>query len=430
MDFSQSRYDERSKTHHAAGEGIKHLVKGSISLDSHLKSSQIETKEDAIYIHVPFCTKICSFCNMRRSLIDPPPNYADLVVEQIKRFSQYDYIQNRNYNSVYFGGGTPTTLSTEDLRKIMQALKANLPIGKEAEISLETTITELDKEKIDMLYEEGANRFSIGVQTFSNKGRKTLGRIGDRNTVIKKINQLLDTGFRNVNIDIIYNYPEQTIEDIYNDIENASNLDIAGFSFYSLILNEQAQLIKKLEDPENYYRENFKREVEGFNIITDRAKENGFGFLELTKMVRPGRDEYKYIRIRHGGGDTLPLGAGAGGNIGDMSMMNEINIERFKNQISDFKEAKGMIFKPEYRQIKSISSKPQFTKIDTREIEEIYIRDRIQDLFNELVEERFARRDGEIYNLTKKGIFWGNNICREVSELAMKILIQKGEEVS
>lgn len=430
MDFSQNRYDERSKTHHAAGTGIKHLIEGSVGLDEYLKRDIKKEGDDTVYIHVPFCSKICTFCNMRRSLIDPPSDYADLVEEQIKRFSEYDYIQKRKYDSIYFGGGTPTTLDTKDLRKILRALKDNLPITEGAEISVETSITELDEDKMQMMFEEGVNRFSIGVQTFSNKGRKTLGRIGDKDSVIKKINRLSDIGFSNINIDIIYNYLDQSIEEIYKDIEIASSLDIAGFSFYSLILNDKAQLIKRVENAKEYYSENFKREMKGFNIITEEARKNGFDFLELTKMVRPERDEYKYIKIRHSGGDTLPIGAGAGGGIGNIAMMNEINIDKFKYQIRNFKNQRNMLFKPEYKTIKKISSKPQFTKINIREIENLYTREKVEEFFNELVKEGFATKEDKIYNLTKKGIFWGNNICRELSQVAMNSLIPKDNKVS
>lgn len=427
MDFSQNRYKTRSKTHHASGTGMKDLIMGSRDLDSYLNSLKTDNVKNTIYIHIPFCSKICTFCNMRRSLIDPPKDYADLVVEQIKRYSQYDYIQNKDYDSIYFGGGTPTTLDTNSLRKILQGLKNNLSITDGAEISLETTITELDKEKMEMLFEEGVNRFSIGIQTFSNSGRKTLGRIGDSETVIKKINQLLDIGFSNINIDLIYNYPNQSIDEIYKDIKIASSLDIAGFSFYSLILNDKAQLINTIRSPENYYNENLKREMEGFNIITKEAEKNGFEFLELTKMVRPGRDEYKYINIRHNGGDTLPIGAGAGGNIGNMAIMNELNLDKFKKQISDFKNLKGMVFKPKYYDIKKISSKLQFTQINMEEIENQYLKNNVISFFNKLIEEGFAMKKGNIYNLTGKGIFWGNNICRELSEITRESLISSNK---
>lgn len=425
MNFSQKRYDVRSKTHHAAGAGIKHLIEGSANLDEYLKRNLKKEGKDTVYIHIPFCSKICTFCNMRRSLIDPPSNYADLLEEQIKRFSDYDYVQRSKYDSIYFGGGTPTTLNTKDLRKILRALKNNLPITEQAEISVETSITELDKDKMEMLFEEGVNRFSIGVQTFSDRGRKVLGRTGTKDDVIKKINQLLEVGFSNINIDIIYNYPEQTIEEIYEDIEIASSLNIAGFSFYSLILDDRAQLINRVNNAKDYYNENFQREVKGFNIITEKAEKNGFDFLELTKMVRPNRDEYKYIKIRHGGGDTLPIGAGAGGTIGNMAMMNEINIEKFRNQIRNFRKQQNMLFKPEYKIIKKISSKPQFTKIDVTEIENQCIRNEAIAFLDELVHDEFVTREDEIYKLTKKGIFWGNNICRELSQIVSHSFIDK-----
>lgn len=430
MNLSQTRYQLRAKSHHAAGASIQELVGGRVNLDTYLREDYHHKGRDAIYIHVPFCTKICSFCNMRRSLAKPTRGYGDLVEEQIKKYSQYDAIQSKDYDSVYFGGGTPTALPVEELRTILRALKSNLPITKEAEISVETTITELDQEKMEMFREEGVNRFSIGVQTFSNQGRQTLGRKGDRDLVINKINQLLDMDFSNVNIDLIYNYPKQSIEEIYQDIEIASSLDIAGFSYYSLILNDQAKLRKAIKNADNYYDDNTMREMQGFNIITEEAQKNGFDFLELTKMVRPGRDDYKYIKIRNSGGSTLPLGAGAGGNLGHVSLMNEIKIDNWAHQVKNFEWVEAMGFKPAYGEIKTISAKLQFAKLDMREIQDDYLRTKVREFFKALAAEGFMFEKNDVYYLTKKGIFWGNNICRELAGLVQKIQCIEGKALA
>ncbi len=132
-----------------------------------------------------------------------------------------------------------------------------MPLTENCEITIETTISELSDDKIEMFYNEGVNRFSIGVQTFSDNGRATLGRLGNQEIVIEKLNQLKEIGFSNVNIDIIYNYPEETLDEAIEDIKTVIDLDLAGFSFYSLIINEKATLAKTIEDSKDFYEKKF-----------------------------------------------------------------------------------------------------------------------------------------------------------------------------
>ena len=206
-----------------------------------------------------FAVKYVTFCNMRRSLITPPSSYSDLIVQQIKKYSEFQYIQDSKYDAIYFGGGTPTTLDTDDLQEILKAIKTYLPLTENAEITIETSITDLTKEKMDMFFEEGVNRFSIGIQTFSENGRKLLGRIGNKENAINKINTLKNIGFSNISLDIIYNYPNQSMLEAKEDIQTVIDLNLAGFSFYSLILNEKSVLRNKLENPSSYYRDNFEK---------------------------------------------------------------------------------------------------------------------------------------------------------------------------
>lgn len=269
----------------------------------------------------------------------PPSDYADLIVKQIKNYSKFKYIKDSKYDAIYFGGGTPTALGSEDLRKILRALKNYLPLTENCEITIETTISELSDDKIEMFYNEGVNRFSIGVQTFSDNGRATLGRLGNQEIVIEKLNQLKEIGFSNVNIDIIYNYPEETLDEAIEDIKTVIDLDLAGFSFYSLIINEKATLAKTIEDSKDFYEKKFwKRKDVFFNIISNKALDNGFEFLELTKMVKPNRDKYKYIVRRHDGEDTLPIGAGAGGYIGNTLIMNSLKMDDFREEVENIEK--------------------------------------------------------------------------------------------
>ncbi len=426
MELQQNRYKTRLKSHHDSSENFKYLVGGTKTLKEQLNEDYNKNKKDTIYIHIPFCKKICTFCNMRRSLMMPPSDYADLIVKQIENYSKFKYIKDSKYDAIYFGGGTPTALDSEDLRKILRALKNYLPLTEDCEITIETTISELSDKKIGMFYNEGVNRFSIGVQTFSDNGRATLGRIGNQEMVIEKLNQLKEIGFSNVNIDIIYNYPNETLEEAIEDIKTVIDLDLAGFSFYSLIINEKAALAKIVGDSKDFYERNFEREKIFFNTISNKALDNNFEFLELTKIVKPNRDKYKYIVRRYNGEDTLPIGAGAGGYIGNTLIMNSLKMDDFREEVENIENRRGMEVNSYYNLIKKVIGQVQMTNIDLDIIEDEKNKECIKNFMEELVKENFVEKKSNKYFLTNKGIFWGNNISNEVSNLIIKnILIRQ-----
>ncbi|SHH77645.1 radical SAM protein [Sporanaerobacter acetigenes] len=420
MQLEQNRYKMRLKSHHDSSENFKYLIKGSKTLSKQLNENYKKNKKGAIYVHVPFCKKICTFCNMRRNLMSPPPDYADLVVKQIENYSKFKYITDSKYDAVYFGGGTPTALDSGDLRKILRAIRNYLPLTEDCEITIETTISELSDDKIGMFYEEGVNRFSIGVQTFSDNGRAVLGRIGKKEVAIERINKLKEIGFSNVNIDIIYNYPEETLDEAIEDINTVIDLDLAGFSFYSLIINEKATLGKIIGDSKDFYERNFEREKMFFNGISKEALKNGFKFLELTKIVKPDRDKYKYIVRRHNGEDTLPIGAGAGGYIGNTLVMNSLKMDSFREEVKNIENISGMEVNSYYDLIKMVVGQVQMANIDLNTIEDDKNREIVKNFIKELEKEDFVEKVDDKYNLTTRGVFWGNNISNEISSLLIR----------
>lgn len=234
-------------------------------------------------------------------------------------------------------GGTPTTLSPYALREIVVAIKNHFTLTDDAEITIETTLSELSDEHMHWMKVEGVNRLSLGVQTFSDEGRKILGRKGDGEFAYQRVLDVIEKGFENVSIDLIYNHENQTIEDLKEDLSKIYGLNLSGFSLYSLI-NMGGQKKAQSQD--------LKMDRLFFDTISKKSLENGYEFLELTKLVKT--DRYKYIINRHSGEDTLPLGAGAGGNLGNLMLMNPIGIDDYKTSIDNFKEKRGMAFHEHY----------------------------------------------------------------------------------
>lgn len=399
-------FKERIKTHHSAmNEGKKYSL-GLRDVVEILNNSDIrEKKNGTIYIHVPFCNKICSFCNMRRSLQKPASNYADLIVREIKEYAKLEYLKTTTFDAVYFGGGTPTTLPKEELCKILEELKANFNFTSDAEFTIETTVTELEDEKIDMLIKHGVNRFSVGVQTFNNLGRRQMGRIGSGEVAYEKLKKLKSYDGVIVSMDLIYNYNGQTIEDLKEDLDKIAELNLDGFSMYSLIDMKETSIDKA---------QGIQNDEDMFFAIADIMKERGYHFLELTKMVTS--DRYRYIINRHNAADTLPLGAGAGGSVNNLAMMNPINMEEYAKSIEYFANRKGMLFVQEYEEM--VRFKGDIQTVYLPKNETMYSnKEQYEEFRNQLLENDMITKDGDRYKLTEKGIFWGNTISRELSKM-------------
>lgn len=398
-------FNTRLKTHHSAMADGGNLLGARNLVDILQQRNNPDNQPATIYIHVPFCSKICSFCNMRRSLQDPHVQYANWIIEEIKNYASYPVCQELIIDAVYFGGGTPTTLATEDLRKILRALKENFKLTDTAEFTIETTVTELTEDKILMFEEEGVNRFSVGIQTFHEEGRKGMNRVGSGGFAYKKLEFLKRAGFATISMDLIYNYSGQTMKDLEEDLRKIVSLDLDGFSMYSLINMKEA----KMEEAQG-----IENDEKMFLWIAETMEKEGYRFLELTKMVR--RDQYKYIMNRHAGADTLPLGAGAGGSINGLGVMNPISLLEYRDLVSNFTDRKGMLMNAAYKE-KVIFKGDLQTGYLPRNLSLYQDKAAYEDILRKLISENYVVKEGRDYRFTHKGIFWGNTISRELAAL-------------
>lgn len=408
-----TRFQKRKKDHHGAGGGA--YIKGPITLGETLKNLPPFPENNIIYLHIPFCSKICSFCNMRRGLGFPTKEYVETLLLHIKTLGERKELQGLPIDSIYFGGGTPSTLQTEELCQVLDALQDYFPVKETAEISMETSITELTTEKLQAAMEHGLNRISVGIQTFSDEGRKLFQRRGSGDFVRERLAEYKKVGLENINIDLIYNYPGETLEDFEEDLMSFKALDLAGFSLYSLIIMPGSSMERMIAKENLSEEERFIRDMDFFQKALEVRDREGWEQMELTKIVQPGRDEYKYIRHRLAQGWTLPIGAGAGGNIGSMAMMGPILLDDYKTMVHHLMEAKGMDFTEIYYKRKAIINPLQLGYLWKKDLEGegALLKDEIESLLQEgyFVEEK------DRYRLTDLGLFWGNSISAKLWEL-------------
>ena len=187
----------------------------------------------SLYIHIPFCVKKCGYCDFY-SVCDLPRRgaYVNALIAQIKSFRAE--AKNKLVDTIYFGGGTPSLLSGEDVIRILKTIRSVFRVADEAEISLEANPGTLDPEKLSAYHEAGINRLSLGLQSADPKELQRLGRIHTREQFENSFLLARLEGFQNINVDIMYAIPDQTEQSLSDTLDYVIALDPDHVSFYGL----------------------------------------------------------------------------------------------------------------------------------------------------------------------------------------------------
>ena len=199
----------------------------------------------SIYLHIPFCRQRCAYCDFntyagKEGII---PQYVDAVCREVSWISRSLDV-SVPVHTIYFGGGTPSLLSPDQIGQILQAIKAGLDVQPGVEISIEANPGTLSGEYLQGLRGMGINRLSIGMQSAHEAELRLLGRIHSFEDVINSVTWARAAGFDNINLDLIYGLPGQPLEDWRRSLELALRLHPEHFSLYALTLEEEVPLAR------------------------------------------------------------------------------------------------------------------------------------------------------------------------------------------
>ena len=399
----------RYKSHHDVENVISKFFENKRASKNEfleLLSTENKTKQLGIYIHTPYCDKICSFCNMNRKQLDNDlENYTDYLCNEIKKYSDFKFCKTSEVDVVFFGGGTPTIFKEKQLEKILKTLRENFSFAENYEITFETTLHNLSFEKLEIMEKYGVNRISVGIQTFSDRGRKLLNRTYDQKFVIERLKEIKKKFSGLMCIDIIYNYANQTDEEVLKDADIAKEVDADSISFYSLMIHDGSNISKEIEKDKSLYIYSLERDEQLHNIFYNRCVENGYKLLELTKLTN-GKDSYKYIRNNNTRKNLLPLGAGAGGHIKDIGCYNMNQEMSFYSRIEE-----------KHNNLSMVSGLMQFDKFDLNEIKKYCSTEafeRLIVLLKEFEKNNYIKIENNFASYQLKGIFWGNSLVAEI----------------
>ena len=195
----------------------------------------------SLYIHIPFCEHICSYCDFCKVLNFDNWNtpYLDALKKEISEYYEDDVVK-----TIYIGGGTPSCLSEENIDYLFRILR-DIKRVEDAEITFECNINDITFDKLKVLKKNGVNRISIGVESFNKYNLKLLNRKHDKKDIFEKIKLCKECGFDNINVDLIYALPTENMSIFKKDISLLLKLDVEHISTYSLIIEENTALCNK-----------------------------------------------------------------------------------------------------------------------------------------------------------------------------------------
>jgi oxygen-independent coproporphyrinogen-3 oxidase len=346
---------------------------------------------------------------MNRKQIDGALDaYAHFLAAEFENYGNTRYFQESLFDVIFFGGGTPTVFSAAQLELILSTIQKNVHLSPNYEFTFESTLHNLTEDKLATLMQYGVNRFSIGIQTFSDAGRQFYNRTYDKETTIKKLKKLQEKFPGEVCVDIIYNFPNETLEEIRDDVRILKDLGISSVSFYSLMVHEGSQLSQDIRNEKVQWNPDLTqdRDYELYRtFVTELLADERYYVLELTKIARKGGDHYRYIEVRNHGGDTFPIGSGAGGSVGN------IGIYRMNQQMSFFTR-----YHEDQRRFSKLSGLMQFPKIIKKDVRSL-LPEMEYALFLEKMRDYetmdLLRESVDDFILTTDGIFWGNNLSAD-----------------
>lgn len=239
-----------------------------------------------IYIHIPFCKTKCYYCDFHTSAsYKYKDEYINAVIGEIEL--KKDFISDKNVETIYFGGGTPSTVDTDDILKIIQQIKSIFKVSQDSEITLEANPDDLSEEYLDRLINIGVNRLSIGIQSFDNDYLKLMNRRHNSQVAESAVKNAQKIGFDNISIDLIYGLPSSNLEFLENETAKILALDIQHISAYHLTIEDKTVF--------NKYKKTGKiREIpdtnslEQFLYLTKFFEKNGFEHYEISNFAKKG----------------------------------------------------------------------------------------------------------------------------------------------
>ncbi|MBE2255174.1 MAG: radical SAM family heme chaperone HemW [Ignavibacteria bacterium] len=365
-----------------------------------------------IYIHIPFCNKRCNYCNFyfstNKKII---PDFITSLKKEIKLTS--DKFSHLKFNTVYFGGGTPSLIADSDLKNILTELRNNLKISNDSEISIEVNPEDLNEDKLKFYKNSGINRLSIGVQSLKNQELIFLSRQHLSEVTIEKL-KLVKKYFDNFSVDLIYSLPGQSFDDIKFTLDIYNELNAPHISAYTLTIEEKTLLYKNLQD-KLFTKNSSEKEADLFLELSEYLKSSGYLHYEVSSFSLPGyesKHNSKYWNYE----DYIGLGPSAHSLHHNTRWNNFSSLGKYNLFLNDNKLPVENIINLSKEELKFefLTLSLRHNGINFKKYESLFREDFkkvYSDVIKILKNNEFAVENENSFKLTDKGYLLADEIC-------------------
>ncbi|PAB58943.1 radical SAM family heme chaperone HemW [Anaeromicrobium sediminis] len=371
-------------------------------------------KEIGLYIHIPFCHSKCFYCDFN-SYSNMKDKFNPYVEGLLKEFEiKKELLSKYIIKSIFIGGGTPSLLPIDEMKKILDYINDNLKLKKNLEFTIESNPGTLDREKLELYLRSGINRISMGFQAWQDYMLKEIGRIHTKDEFIQNFKLAREVGFENINVDLMFGLPNQTIEEWRETLENIVKLNPEHISSYSLKIEDNTIFARKYdegllklpseeEDRKMYY------------LAKDILTKNNYIHYEISNFCKKGYESVHNV-IYWKNEEYIGVGLGAHSYINKTRTSNLIDVNEY---IKNLKMGNRIEIVEEENHIKDHISECMFLGlrlikgINIYELNETYkvnIEQIYEKQIKKFIDEGLMKQEGQYLFLTPKGIDLSNQV--------------------
>lgn len=312
-----------------------------------------------IYIHIPFCKQACHYCDFH---FNTSLKYKSEMLRSIRKEIQLQksYLQNQQIETIYFGGGTPSLLTADEVSTLIEEIYSNFDVTLQPEITLEANPDDLGLVKLRELRKTAVNRLSIGVQSFFDEDLRWMNRAHVATEAETAIKRAQDFGLENITIDLIYGYPLLSDEKWVSNIQNALDFEIPHISSYSMTVEPKTALASFINQGKQKAMDE-AQSAKQFQHLMDRLISNGFEHYEISNFAKPNqysKHNTNYWRGVH----YLGIGPSAHSFNGQTRQWNVANNAKYLNAL----EKNGVPFEVEKLTLENRYNEYVMTRLRTQ----------------------------------------------------------------
>ncbi|ELI8279562.1 heme anaerobic degradation radical SAM methyltransferase ChuW/HutW [Yersinia enterocolitica] len=376
-----------------------------------------------LYLHIPFCATHCTFCGFYQNPLqtDSTARYTDYLLRELSMEASSPLLQGGPIHAIYFGGGTPSALSAQQLHSIISQLRKSLPLAPDCEITVEGRIFNFDDERIDACLEAGANRFSVGVQTFNTRIRQRMGRKASRDEAIHFLTNLASRDRAAVVCDLMFGLPHQTPETWQEDLAIVRQLPLDGVDLYALNLLPTTPLAKSVEN-NRIELPTLAQQCDFYCSCAESLAQAGWHQLSNSHWARTTRERNLYNLLIKQGADCLALGSGAGGSLQGHAYMQHRSLDNYYRLIDSGQKPLMMMTQAsgEHPWRAKLQSGIEVGRLDLSElITDPYP---LMPLIAQWHQSHLLKDDSFCLRLTDSGRFWASNIMQALQNIIPSLI--------